>query len=605
MKKLLFILLLSLVQSEFISIDKAEKIAKNIVTLNYSNIDNIKIESIITIEEASIPLIYAININEKGFILIAADDRVYPLLGYSFNNNYSNNNQPIQFTDMISFFKKQIIYVISNNIDSDKKIKDDWDYYLLDNIENRNNRNVDPLMVTNWDQGNSWNGDCPQDNGGPGGNAYAGCVATATAMVMKYWNHPQIGQGSHSYNHSDYGTISVDFNTEYNWNNMSSNNPTNDSRKLLYHVGVSCEMNYGPDGSGAWVGEYEPSVTTALKNYFKYSQQTNFKSKDNYGDSYWLDIVKMELEEGRPLIYKGYTSDLAAGHAFVVDGYDGDYFHLNWGWSGSYNGNYLISNLSPGGYTFSTWQGAIFNLYPDVEQTFGCTNINACNYDENANSDNGSCEFDIDCFGICGGNGIVDECGECGGDGSLCSGNAIFSFGNINTNNQTFDINFDSDIEIAGFQFIISDMPDCIVLESLDSGFAEDSGFTVSCSELGIVIGFSFTGSIIPTGSGILTTVNYMVINDEQYTELCFQDVIVSNQYGNAVNMSIGDCTNLELCSYTGDVNFDEIINVQDIIMLVNMAIGQLDYDLCNADLNQDNNINIQDIIILVNLVLE
>ena len=82
---------------------------------------------------------------------------------------------------------------------------------------------------------------------------------------------------------------------------------------------------------------------------------------------------KNELDEGRPLIYKGYTEDLGAGHAFVINGYDEDYFHLNWGWSGSYNGWYLISNLSPGGYNFSTWQGAIINLYPEIEQIFGCT----------------------------------------------------------------------------------------------------------------------------------------------------------------------------------------------------------------------------------------
>ena len=72
---------------------------------------------------------------------------------------------------------------------------------------------------------------------------------------------------------------------------------------------------------------------------------TSFLSKDNYDDVFWVDMVKNELDEGRPLIYKGYTQDLGAGHAFVVNGYDEDFFHLNWGWSGSYNGWYLINNL--------------------------------------------------------------------------------------------------------------------------------------------------------------------------------------------------------------------------------------------------------------------
>jgi len=385
---------------------------------------------------------------------------------------------------------------------------------------------------------------------------------------------------------------------------MSDNSPTNASRKLLFHVGVSCEMGYGAYGSGAWVGEYEPSVTTALKTYFKYNQSANFKSKNNYDESYWLDIVRIELDEGRPLVYKGYTSDYGAGHAFVVDGYNGDYFHLNWGWSGSYNGNYLISNLSPGGYTFSTWQGAIFDLYPEVETIWGCTDNNACNYNENANADNDSCEYELDCFGECGGDGIIDECGECGGDGSVCAGNAIFSFGNLNSNNQSFDINFESDIDIAGFQFTITDIPDNITLESLSGGFANDYGFTVSCSDLGIVIGFSFDGSLIPAGSGILTTAYYDVTGTGEESTLCLEDVIVSNQHGNSVNMSIGSCIDLELCSYSGDINSDQILNVQDIVIMVNMALGQEEFDLCNGDLNQDDIINIQDIILLVNLVL-
>jgi len=602
--KLIIVLFVSFLYSEFISIEKAQLVAKNAIIKNNLYSQDFSIESVYILEEDSVPLIYAINIKEKGFVLVSADDRVFPLLGYSFNHYYSEDNHPIQFDDMIDYFKKQIMYVIDNNVIKTQEVKDNWSLYLSDNIEFENTRNVDPLMSTNWDQGHSWNDYCPEDNQGPGGNAYAGCVATAAAMVMKYWNHPETGEGSHAYYHNDYGLISADFNTTYNWSNMPDNSPTNASRKLLFHVGVSCEMGYGPYGSGAWVGEYEPSVTTALKTYFKYSSETNFKSKNNYDESYWLDIVRIELDEGRPLVYKGYTADYGAGHAFVIDGYNGDYFHLNWGWSGSYNGNYLINNLSPGGYNFSTWQGAIFNLEPEIETIWGCTDSEACNYDENANADNGNCEYIIDCFGECGGEAEVDECGECGGDGSTCAGNAIFNFGNIDSGNQTFDINFESDIDIAGFQFTITDIPDNITLSGLSGGFAEDYGFTVSCSNLGIVIGFSFDGTLIPAGSGILSTASYNISGDGDYSQLCFEDVIVSNQYGNSVNMTIGECVDLELCTYSGDLNFDDILNVQDVVLMVNMAIGQIEYDLCNADLNQDNIINVQDVIILINLVL-
>ena len=477
MFKCIVLFLFSFIYSEFINIDQAKKVAFNRAA--YNGVVAPQIHSIYTLKENSIPLIYVINIDRHGFVLVSADDRVFPILGYSASNYYSGSNQPTQFRDMLNSFKKQILYSIENNSLSNEKIKEQWFLYLSEKTEHNNLRNVAPLMSTNWDQGHSWNDHCPEDNQGPGGNAYAGCVATAAAMVMKYWNHPQTGEGFHSYNHPDYGNISADFNTVYNWESMSDNQPTDASRKLLFHVGVSCEMGYGSDGSGAWVGVYEPSVLTGLKTYFRYNDGAVFRSKDEYPESTWLDIVKIELDQGRPLIYKGYTSDYAAGHAFVIDGYEGDYFHLNWGWSGSYNGDYLINNLSPGGYNFSTWQGAIFQLYPENDQILGCTDLNACNYDSEANVDNGSCEYNYDCFDICGGDAVLDECGICNGDGSSCSGNAFISFGELDSINQKFDINFESDIDIAGFQFTITDIPDNITLDSFSGGFSEDYDFSV------------------------------------------------------------------------------------------------------------------------------
>ena len=255
-------------------------------------------------------------------------------------------------------------------------------------------------------------------------------------MVMKYWEHPQFGTGSHSYNHPDYGEVSANFNTTYNWNEMNDNQPTDESRKLLYHVGVSCEMQYGPDGSGAWVGVYEPSVLTGLKSYFGYNQNSVFRNKDDYPEQTWIDIVKIELDQGRPLIYKGYTNDYGAGHAFVIDGYNDDFFHLNWGWSGSYNGNFLITNLSPGGYNFSTWQGAIFQLFPEIDIVNGCTDMLACNYNPNATNDDSSCEYILDCLNQCGGTADYDECNICNGDGSTCAGTASISFGILKKSRQ-------------------------------------------------------------------------------------------------------------------------------------------------------------------------
>ena len=601
------IILASILNTSPVTSEEAVKVARNLFSIKI-NENDLKLHSIEIIKDGIIDCIYIINFENNGFVMVSGDNRLHPVLGYSDKNHFSYNNLPIQLKDMLEFYKQQISYAIENDSPSNVSIDNLWEYYLSDNLIPQETRNVQPLFSFNWDQGHSWNDHCPVDNQGPGGNAYAGCVATAAAMVMKYWNHPEYGENSHAYYHNNYGLITADFNTNYDWNSMNSNSPTESSRKLLFHVGVSVEMNYGPSGSGAWVGEYEPSLTTALKSYFKYDQGTTFLSKDNYDDVFWVDMVKNELDEGRPLIYKGYTQDLGAGHAFVVNGYDEDFFHLNWGWSGSYNGWYLINNLSPGGYNFSTWQGAIINLYPEIEQIFGCTDIEACNYNENANVDDSTCLYTYDCFGICGGEAEFDVCGECDGDGSTCAGFGIINFGDIDYQNQTIDILYESDVDIAGFQFAITDIPENIILNSFSGGISSDFNFTVSCSEDGIVIGFSLEGNTIPLGSGLLTTASYSVIGNDESCEVCIQDIILSNTFGNAINIDwtlIDQCTNLDLCLFSGNVNYDELINILDVVLIINMILGTEDLTLCESDINQDSILNVQDIIILINLILE
>tara|TARA_B100000614_G_scaffold243286_1_gene246404 strand:- start:74 stop:1870 length:1797 start_codon:yes stop_codon:yes gene_type:complete len=595
----IYSLLFSLLFSAFVDKNQALSLA-----LNSFNYDSSNIKNIIDIGNDNETLIYAINFSNNTFVLVAADDRVVPILGYSFQNNFKKSNQPIQFIDMLSSYKKQIEYIIENNLRSNESTKKQWDELFV-NI-NSNQRSVNPLINSVWDQGHSWNDQCPVDNSGPGGNAYAGCVATAAGMVMHYWQHPQSGTGYHSYEHPDYGTLSADFNTTYDWNNMNDSSPTYESQKLLYHVGVSCEMQYGASGSGAWVGVYEPSVLSGLKNYFGYNSNAVFKSKDDYPEETWLDIVKIELEQGRPLIYKGYTNDYGAGHAFVLDGYEGDYFHLNWGWSGSYNGNFLISNLSPGGYNFSTWQGAIFQLFPELDVISGCTDMLACNYNSNANTNDNSCEYVIDCMGECGGNALNDECGICNGDGTTCSGNASISFGNIDAINKIIEINLDSDTDVSGFQFTISDSPDHIVLDSFSGGLSSEYNFSVSCSETGIVIGFSFEGDVVPASNAILTNAYYSILDyNDTSINICIEDAIISNEFGNAINLDVGSCVDFNICTHSGNLNQDQQINVQDIVILANMAISQNNLDLCNGDINFDGIINVQDIVLLVNLVLD
>jgi len=139
------------------------------------------------------------------------------------------------------------------------------------------------------------------------------------------------------------------------WVNGDSSIPT-----LIWHAGVSVNMMYGLNGSGA----YSSDALTALITYFNYGPEASLEEKDNYSESQWESLLKDNLDHARPMYYDGYGT---GGHAFVMDSYQGtDYFHFNWGWSGTADGYYYLNNLNPGGDNFTNGQGAIVDLYPDT-----------------------------------------------------------------------------------------------------------------------------------------------------------------------------------------------------------------------------------------------
>lgn len=292
------------------------------------------------------PLIYVFNQGDAGFILISADDIAAPVLGYSNTSIYSDDTQPYAFKKWLEGYKNYMAYAIENAWESTETVNNSWESLLQGNYGHPE-RAVNPLLTTTWDQSPYFNAQCP-------GGSVTGCVATAMAQVMKFWNHPAQGTGLHSYNHSNYGTISANFGaTSYNWSAMPNavNSPNDAVATLMYHCGVSVNMDYSPQVSGAWVVEADAAVCSesALKNYFGYSNSLQGVKRDNnYSTTQWTNLIKGELDAGHPVLYAGFGS--GGGHAFVCDGYNNsNYFHFNWGWGGYYDGYFLLDALNPGG----------------------------------------------------------------------------------------------------------------------------------------------------------------------------------------------------------------------------------------------------------------
>ncbi len=371
-KRILFFLLIclsaGLVQAAEISKKTAQLVARNFYYERVQQLQSTPYESIlpgevIVYEKDGQSLLYIVNLNNQGYVIVSAEDNVVPVAGYSLEGSYSGENLPVQLVSWMENLGEQIAWHRQHQTQATGRISADWNRLKSQDVTQLQPvtaKGVQPLLISTWDQGGHYNALCPEDPDGPAGRVYAGCVATAMAQVMYYYRYPQQGNGSHGYN-SSYGYLSVNFgNTTYNWNGMlnylsGDNLPV---ATLLYHCGVAVDMMYSPGGSGA----YSDDAAAALRNYFRYNQSLDLKHKDNYSEADWSALLRQNLDAKRPLYYHGFGS---GGHAFNVDGYqDLDYFHFNWGWSGSYNGYFYLNNLNPGGQDFTWGQGAIVDIYP-------------------------------------------------------------------------------------------------------------------------------------------------------------------------------------------------------------------------------------------------
>ncbi|PLW94029.1 MAG: hypothetical protein C0592_04300 [Marinilabiliales bacterium] len=363
-------------------------LAENNVTL-FGKAYHLELQSTLQSDKSMHPAIYIFNINSSGFIIISGDDAAYPVLGYSDVNAFGAGEVPVQMQSMLESFVEQIDYIRSNGIEATTNISNVWNDLLNNTYSNPKPTGVQPLLSCLWDQGAAYNALCPEDPEGPGGRVYAGCVATMMGMTMYYYRYPRQGSGSHGYN-SNYGYLSVDFSQSYyNYEQM----PTQlaygnyDVAKLLYDCGVAIDMNYSPYGSGA----YMHTTLDAMKSYFGYNPSSTLEYKDNYTEPNWKDLLKTQLDAGYPIPYAGY--DVSSGHAFVCDGYEGDMFHFNWGWSGSFNGYFYINNLNPG-YNFSTGQQAFIDCYPaSVSYPSSCGNYDMTSRSGSISSGNSSAGY--------------------------------------------------------------------------------------------------------------------------------------------------------------------------------------------------------------------
>ena len=293
---------------------------------------------------------YVFNNDAGGFVIIAGDDAVAPVLGYTSTGAFDANNLPEGLKDLLKSYEQQIAALGKN--------------YKANTTSTRAEFTGEKLLNTaKWNQGAPFNKYTPN-------NYVTGCVATAGAIVMKHHGYPAKGVGSHSYTWNGQN-LTASFEHDYDWANMPGRyTGDNDAAfdgvaRLMSDLGIAVNMQYANGGSASALED----LVTALKKYFGYSKYARHLKIEDLGAEAWNGRLRAEIDANRPVLYAASDANVG-GHSFVIDGYKDESFSVNWGWGGYCDGFYRVGALNPEvdgtpqGDQYNSSQAAVFALQP-------------------------------------------------------------------------------------------------------------------------------------------------------------------------------------------------------------------------------------------------
>lgn len=171
------------------------------------------------IDNNGLPAVYIFNFNNGGYAVVPADDRLYPVLAFSFNGAFDPENTPSNWWYVLNDYGAQVTHVRKNNVEATDRAAAAWVNLRNEATGNlsflTNIRDIPVLMTNIWNQDYPYNYLCPEDPQGPGGHVYSGCVANSMAMIMYHWRFPYTGTGSKTYYPAGYGPQTANFGESY------------------------------------------------------------------------------------------------------------------------------------------------------------------------------------------------------------------------------------------------------------------------------------------------------------------------------------------------------------------------------------------------------
>lgn len=294
----------------------------------------------------------------KGFVIVSGDDRAEQVLGYG-DGTIDMNDLPCGMQWLLDTYKEQLEYLHAHPAavveTTSQTLKSSGVQYL-------------PLLTSDWSQSEPYYNHCPLYEGE---HCVTGCIATAMAQVMYFWRYPESCPSVRGYRLAWMQLPDLPP-TTFEWDDMLDRytGPYTEAQseavaKLMRYCGQSCSMDYGVDGSGAYVH----TQLAALK-LMGYNYGASMVDKKNYSVDTWNSMMLNELASGYPILYAG--SGMAGGHSFVLDGYDGNQakYHINWGWASKGNGYFALGAFNVINYTFNSQQQMLLRVCPGSSREF-------------------------------------------------------------------------------------------------------------------------------------------------------------------------------------------------------------------------------------------
>lgn len=306
--------------------------------------------------ETGAPAFYLFGRQGGGFVIIAGDDVVEPVLGYSFDGEFILDNMPDNIRWWFDQLSGGIDYLRRTNAVATDRTIAMWRNPAP--VSTRADFAPIEMETAKWSQEAPYNDKCPVVNGR---RAVTGCVATAAAIIMRYHKWPERGTGVLS--DYKYGNITINgyaLGHKYEWDKMPLDKVASASpeekeaiAQLMVDCGVMSYMQYSPSASGAFVDDCH----NGLLDHMDYDRSSCYTLKYGYSADRWKEMIRTSLNAKLPVLYEGVGK--SGGHAFVLDGYDAQgRFHINWGWGGSNNGYFAFPDFDE----FTDDHGAIFGL---------------------------------------------------------------------------------------------------------------------------------------------------------------------------------------------------------------------------------------------------